>query len=169
MALTIRAANMMPAAICETGGRRSPLRNTTSAVKPWSIGFSEYEPLPGMHVNGELTQGENIADMGGVKLVYAALQKALDKNPATREQKIDGFTPEQRFFLGFAQVWRSVQRDEDLKLQVNTNPHSPARYRVNGPLSDLVEFQKAFNLPDNCLSRTSTGQEGEYLVSELDL
>ena len=112
--------------------------------------YSEYEPLPGMHVNGELTQGENIADIGGVKLAYAALQKALDKNPATREQKIDGFTPEQRFFLGFAQVWRSVQRDEDLKLMVNTNPHSPARYRVNGPLSDLVEFQKAFNLPDNC-------------------
>src|SRR4029077_14619620 len=63
---------------------------------------------------------------------------------------IDGFTPEQRFFLGFAQIWRSVQRDEDLKLRLNTDPHSPARYRVNGPLSDSVEFQKAFNLPDNC-------------------
>jgi len=100
-----------------------------------------------LHVNGELTQGENIADIGGVKIAYAALQKALAGKPP---QKIDGFTPEQRFFLGFAQIWRSVQRDEDLKLMVNTNPHSPARYRVNGPLSDLVEFQKAFNLPDNC-------------------
>jgi predicted metalloendopeptidase len=110
--------------------------------------YSEYEPLPGMHVNGELTQGENIADIGGVKIAYAALQKALDKNPEARNQKLDGFTPEQRFFLGFAQIWRSVQRDEDLKLQVNTNPHSPARYRVNGPLSDLVEFQKAFDIPD---------------------
>jgi predicted metalloendopeptidase len=110
--------------------------------------YSEYEPLPGMHVNGELTQGENIADIGGVKIAYAALQKALDKNPEGRNKKIDGFTPEQRFFLGFAQIWRSVQRDEDLKLQVNTNPHSPARYRANGPLSNLVEFQKAFDIPD---------------------
>src|SRR5437667_216835 len=109
--------------------------------------YSEYEPLPGVHVNGELTQGENIADIGGVKIAYAALQKALAGKP---QEKIDGFTPEQRFFLGFAQIWRSVQRDEDLKLMVNTNPHSPARYRVNGPLSDLVEFQKAFNLPENC-------------------
>jgi predicted metalloendopeptidase len=109
--------------------------------------YSEYEPLPGLHVNGELTQGENIADIGGVKIAYAALQKALE---GKLREKIDGFTPEQRFFLGFAQVWRSVQRDQDLKLRLNTDPHSPARYRVNGPLSDSVEFQKAFSLPDNC-------------------
>jgi len=111
--------------------------------------YSEYEPLPGMHINGELTQGENIADIGGVKLAYAALQKALDKNPAARQQKIDGFTPEQRFFLSFATIWKSKQRDEDLKLRLNTDPHSPARYRVNGPLSNLSEFAKAFNIPDN--------------------
>ncbi|HEY2103520.1 MAG TPA: M13 family metallopeptidase [Chthoniobacterales bacterium] len=107
--------------------------------------YSEYEPLPGLHVNGELTLGENIADIGGVKVAYAALQKALaGKQP----EKIDGFTPDQRFFLGFAQIWRSVQRDEDLKLRLNTDPHSPARYRVNGPVSNSVEFQKAFNIPD---------------------
>ena len=110
--------------------------------------YAEYEPLPGMHINGELTQGENIADIGGVKLAYAALQKALDKNPTAREKKIDGFTPEQRFFLSFATIWKSKQRDEDLKLRLNTDPHSPARYRVNGPLSDLSEFAKAFNIPD---------------------
>jgi putative endopeptidase len=110
--------------------------------------YSEYEPLPGQHVNGELTQGENIADIGGVKLAYAALQKALDKNPGGRDQKIDGFTPEQRFFLSFATIWKSKQRDEDLKLRLNTDPHSPAQCRVNGPLSDLTEFQKAFNVPD---------------------
>src|SRR5262249_49650283 len=69
--------------------------------------YHEYEPLPGLHVNGELTQGENIADVGGVKLAYAALQKALDKHPEQRNQKIDGFTPEQRFFLSFAGIWRS--------------------------------------------------------------
>src|SRR5207248_4240193 len=109
--------------------------------------YSAYEPLPGLHVNGELTQGENIADIGGVKLAYAALQKALAGKP---REKIDGLTPEQRFFLAYAQIWRSKQRDEDLKLRLNTDPHSPARYRVDGPLSNLPEFAKAFNLPDNC-------------------
>ena len=110
--------------------------------------YSEYEPLPGAHINGQLTQGENIADLGGVKLAYAALQKALEKNPSAREQKIDGFTLEQRFFLSFATIWKSKQRDADLKLRLNTDPHSPAHYRVNGPLSDLPEFAKAFNIPD---------------------
>src|SRR5947208_8452705 len=103
--------------------------------------YSEYEPLPSMHVNGELTQGENIADIGGVKLAYAALQKALAGKP---QGKIDGLTPEQRFFLSFATIWKSKQRDEDLKLRLNTDPHSPARYRVDGPLSDIPEFAKAF-------------------------
>ena len=111
--------------------------------------YNEYEPLPGQHVNGELTQGENIADLGGVKLAYAALQKALDKNPQGRNQKIDGFTPEQRFFLSFATIWKSKQRDQDLKLRLNTDPHSPAQFRVDGPLSNLTEFQKAFNIPNN--------------------
>ena len=110
--------------------------------------YNEYEPLPGLHVNGELTQGENIADIGGVKLAYAALQKALDKHPEEQNKKIDGFTPEQRFFLSFAAIWRSKIRDEDQKLRVKTDPHSPAQFRVNGPLSDLQEFQKAFNIPD---------------------
>ena len=109
--------------------------------------YAEYEPLPGMHINGELTQGENIADDGGVKLAFAALQKALKKKP---QEKIDGFTPEQRFFLGWAQVWRSNIRDEALKLRLNTDPHSPGKYRCNGPLSNTPEFKKAFNLPDNC-------------------
>src|SRR5438067_2366321 len=112
--------------------------------------YSEYQPLPGKHINGELTQGENIADIGGIKLAYAALQKALDKNPQAREQKIDGFTPEQRFFLGWAQVWRANQREDDLQLRLNTDPHSPTHYRCNGPISNLPEFARAFNLPDNC-------------------
>ena len=65
--------------------------------------YNAYEALPGLHVNGELTQGENIADIGGLKLAYTALQKALAKHPEERTKKIDGFTPEQRFFLSFAQ------------------------------------------------------------------
>jgi predicted metalloendopeptidase len=109
--------------------------------------YSGYEPLPGLHINGELTQGENIADIGGVKLAYMALQKALAKKSGASE-KIDGFTPEQRFFLAFAQIWRNNQRDEDLKLRLNTDPHSPGRFRTIGPLSNFVEFQKAFEIPD---------------------
>ena len=109
--------------------------------------YNAYEPLPGLHVNGELTQGENIADIGGLKLAYAALQKALAKHPEERTKKIDGFTPEQRFFLSFAAIWRSKIRDADQKLRLTTDPHSPAQFRVNGPLSDMPEFQQAFNVP----------------------
>ena len=98
-------------------------------------------------MNGELTQGENIADIGGLKLAYAALQKALAKHPEDRTKKIDGFTPEQRFFLSFAAIWRSKIRDADQKLRLTTDPHSPAKFRVNGPLSDMPEFQQAFNIP----------------------
>jgi putative endopeptidase len=108
--------------------------------------YAAYEPLPGIHINGELTQGENIADIGGVKLAYMALQKAIAKKGP--QPQIDGFTPEQRFFLGFAQIWRNNQREEDLKLRLNTDPHSPGRFRAIGPLSNLVEFQKAFGIPD---------------------
>jgi predicted metalloendopeptidase len=110
--------------------------------------YSAYEPLPGQHVNGELTQGENIADIGGLKLAYAAFQKALDKHPEDRNKNIDGLKPEQRFFLSFADIWRSKIRDEDQKLRLTTDPHSPAEFRVNGPLSNMPEFQKAFNIPD---------------------
>jgi putative endopeptidase len=110
--------------------------------------YNGYEALPGLHVNGELTQGENIADLGGVKIAYAALQKALDKHSEDRNKKIDGYTPEQRFFLAYAGIWRSKIRDEEQKLRLNTDPHSPAHFRVNGPLSDLPEFQKAFNISD---------------------
>lgn len=94
------------------------------------------------HVNGKLTLGENIADLGGLKVAYEAMQKALAKNG--RPGPIDGFTPEQRFFLGWAQAWRTLQRDEGLKVQVASDPHSPAKWRVNGPLSNMPEFHRAF-------------------------
>ncbi|MDQ6622035.1 MAG: M13 family metallopeptidase, partial [Verrucomicrobiota bacterium] len=109
--------------------------------------YSACEPLPGLHINGELTQGENIADNGGVRIAFAALQKARE---GKADEKIDGFTPEQRFFLGWAQVWRANIRDEALKLRLNTDPHSPTKYRCNVPLSNSPDFKKAFNLPDNC-------------------
>ena len=93
-------------------------------------------------VNGQLTLGENIADLGGLKIAYKAFQKSLEGKP--RPANIDGFTPEQRFFLGWAQVWRGIQRDEAARTQVNTDSHSPAVWRVNGPLSNMPEFRDAF-------------------------
>ncbi|MBA2431058.1 MAG: M13 family peptidase [Chthoniobacterales bacterium] len=107
--------------------------------------YAAYEPLPGLHINGELTQGENIADIGGLKLAYMALQKALSKNP--QPEKIDGFTQDQRFFLGWAQIWRMNMREQEQKLRLNTDPHSPGRYRTIGPISNFEEFAKAFDIP----------------------
>ena len=87
-----------------------------------------------------------IADLGGLALAYAALQKELAGKPAPA--RIDGFTAEQRFFLGYAQIWRQLQRPEQLRTQVNTNPHAPAHWRINGPLSNLDEFATAFDCKD---------------------
>jgi putative endopeptidase len=108
--------------------------------------YSDYVAIDSMHVNGKLTLGENTADVGGVSIAYGALQKALAGKP---QKKIDGFTPEQRFFLSYAQIWRGNYRPEALKLQVNTNPHSPGEFRAIGPLSNMVEFEKAFGLSDS--------------------
>ncbi|MGZ8633619.1 MAG: M13 family metallopeptidase [Solirubrobacteraceae bacterium] len=96
-------------------------------------------------VNGQLTLGENIADLGGLTIAYAAMQKAYE---GRSREKIDGFTPEQRFFLGWAQVWRTLQRDEAARTQVQTDPHSPGVWRVNGPLSNMPEFKAAFGCKD---------------------
>ena len=93
------------------------------------------------HVNGQLTLGENTADFGGLTVAYAAMERALGTAPRTR---IDGFTPEQRFFLAWAQVWRELDRPEALRAQVNSNEHAPAKWRVNGPLSNMPEFKAAW-------------------------
>jgi predicted metalloendopeptidase len=111
--------------------------------------YAAYEPLPGLHINGELTLGENIADIGGLKIAYAAFKKAQARHPGEANKKIDGLTPDQRFFLAWAQIWRANHRDEDLKLRINTDPHSPGRFRTIGPVSNMPEFQQAFELPDN--------------------
>jgi putative endopeptidase len=103
--------------------------------------YSGYVALDTLTVNGQLTLGENIADLGGLRIAYLALQKALGDKPV---KKIDGYTPEQRFFLAYAQIWRGMMRPEALRLQVLTNPHSPARFRVEGPLYNMPEFIKAF-------------------------
>ena len=111
--------------------------------------YAAYEPLPGQHINGELTQGENIADIGGLKIAYAAFKKAQAAHPEDANKKIDGFTPDQRFFLAWAQIWRANMRDQETLLRLNTDPHSPGRFRTIGPISNMPEFQKAFDLPEN--------------------
>ncbi|MDQ3111228.1 MAG: M13 family metallopeptidase [Bacteroidota bacterium] len=97
-----------------------------------------------LHVNGELTLGENIADLGGLTIAYYAYKHSLIGKPAP--EKIDGFTGEQRFFISWAQGWRNSQRPNALINQVKTNPHSPAKFRVLGPLSNMQEFFDAWNV-----------------------
>jgi len=105
--------------------------------------FNGYEPLPGVKVNGELTLGENIADLGGASLAYEALQRSL----AGKEKKlIDGLTPEQRFFLSWAQVWRTNMRENALRQQLAVDPHSPGMIRAIGPLVNLQPFYDAFGI-----------------------
>jgi putative endopeptidase len=98
------------------------------------------------HVNGKLTEGENIADLGGLKIAYLAMEKSLKEKG--RPGLIDGFTPEQRFFLGWAQVWREETRPEMQRTLVNTNEHSPAKWRVDGPFSNMPEFKAAWGCKD---------------------
>ncbi len=103
--------------------------------------FDSYVVLDSLHVNGKLTLGEDIADLGGLKIAYEALERSFSgKRPAP----IDGFTPEQRFFLSWAQVWRSKDRPEAERQQVLTDPHAPSHWRVNGPLANMPEFKAAF-------------------------
>ncbi|HEV2166928.1 MAG TPA: M13 family metallopeptidase [Thermoplasmata archaeon] len=108
--------------------------------------YAKFEPLPGIPINGELTMGENIADLGGVSLAFEALERRL-ADGRTPDEPIDGFTPRQRFFLSYGQIWRGQIRDEELRRRLTIDPHSPGRYRVNGVLANLPEFWKAFDVP----------------------
>ena len=110
--------------------------------------YSALEPLPGIFVDGKFTLGENIGDLGGVNAAYDGLQIYLKANG--NPGLIDGFTPEQRFFISWATIWRSKMRDEAIKNQVKTDPHSPGMYRAYVPLQNVEAFYKAFNiLPHN--------------------
>lgn len=105
--------------------------------------YNQFEVLPGVHVNGELTIGENIGDLGGLSIAYKAYKMSLQGQTSP---SIDGFTGEQRVFLGWTQAWRSNARDEYLLKQVKTDPHSPAIFRVNGVMPNIDEFYQAFDV-----------------------
>ncbi|MEI7964736.1 MAG: M13 family metallopeptidase [Chitinophagaceae bacterium] len=107
--------------------------------------YSAYTLFDSVHVNGELTLGENLADIGGLAIAYDAF-KMTKQGQGT--EKIDGFTPDQRFFLGFAQVWRLIDREESLRVRINTDPHSPEIFRVNGPAANFDPFYAAFGVKE---------------------
>ena len=109
--------------------------------------FDGYAPLkdhPKLHVNGKLTLGENIADLGGLNIAYDALQTALKNHPKEAHEKIDGYTEDQRFFMNWARVWRGETREKRQMVLLNADPHSPAKFRAIGAPSNMPAFAKAF-------------------------
>ena len=105
--------------------------------------YSNYEPLPGKKVNGELTQGENIADLSGLEISFKAYKLSLDGKEAP---VIAEWTGDQRFFLGWSQIWRRKYREAEMVKRLLTDPHSPSRYRTNGPVTNIDAFYQAFEL-----------------------
>jgi len=107
--------------------------------------YSNFVAIDDLKLNGRLTLGENTADNGGARIALMALEHMIAEDKTGKEgQKIDGYTPEQRFFLGFGRVWCEKRRPEYLRSQVTTNPHSPGKYRVDGVVQNMPEFQKAW-------------------------
>jgi putative endopeptidase len=104
--------------------------------------FDGYVAVDSLHVNGKLTLGENIADLGGLLISHGAYRRSLAGKP--EPQRIDGFTGDQRFFLAWAQIWRAKARPEFTRLMVNVDPHAPPKFRTNGPLSNIPAFARAF-------------------------
>ncbi len=121
---------------------KAEFKNRTAAL---GAQYDEFEPLPGVHVNGEFTMGENIGDLGGMTIAYKAYQLSLNDKPSV---ELDGFTGEQRFFIGWAQVWARKYRDEEMKRRIKTDPHSPSEYRANGVLRNMPEFVAAFDVKE---------------------
>jgi predicted metalloendopeptidase len=105
--------------------------------------YNAFSPLEGMHLNGELTLGENIGDLSGLAVAYKAYHIALGDRQAP---VLDGFTGEQRFFIGWAQVWPRKYRDDELRKRLLTDPHSPSEYRCNGIVRNMPQYEKAFGV-----------------------
>lgn len=114
--------------------------------KAYAEQYSKYEPLPGVFVQGQFTLGENIGDLGGIVMAYEGLQRFYKENG--KPEMIDGLTPEQRFFISWATIWRIKFKDEFLRTQVLTDPHAPGMYRANGPLTNFEPFYEAFGVKE---------------------
>jgi len=118
-------------------------REFSARVKVVEEEYARLEVLPGLHVNGKLTLGENIADIGGVSIAFEALERRLAADPS-RAQAVDGFTPAQRFCLSWSQTWRANVREEEARRRATIDPHAPARFRGQVPLAHLPAFFEAF-------------------------
>ena len=123
----------------------TPTARTAFTTRVTALGkqYDSYEPIPGTHIKGSLTMGENIGDLGGIQTAYAAYHRSLNGKPAP---VIGGLTGDQRFFLAFAQVWRAKEREGAERQGLLTNPHSPAKYRVDGVVRNVDAWYKAFNV-----------------------
>lgn len=108
--------------------------------------YDTYSPIEGMFVNGEFTMGENIGDLGGVQMAYSAYRRHLDECCGGEAEVLDGFTGDQRFFLAWAQVWRRLYREDNLRQRLVTDPHSPSQYRTNGVVRNLTPWYEAFGV-----------------------
>ncbi|MBA2407512.1 MAG: M13 family metallopeptidase [Chitinophagales bacterium] len=120
-------------------------KNYNQRTKLITEQYNTYSPIDTFHLNGELTQGENIADLGGLTIAYYAFRKAKAENP-NDTATVAGLTADQRFFISFAKVWAGTFRPEEQKRRLVVDPHSPGKYRVIGVLSNMPEFYKAFNV-----------------------
>jgi putative endopeptidase len=118
-------------------------KNFTSRAERLVAQYSGYEPLPGTHVDGKLTLGENIADLAGLSMALKAYHRSLG---AQAPKVVDGLSADQRFFVGFARVWRSKSRPESLKMRLVADPHSPEQYRTNGVVTNMDAFYEAFDV-----------------------
>lgn len=111
--------------------------------------YNDFSPIEGINVNGELTLGENIGDLGGLSIARHAYQMYLNDHAGGESPVIDGYTGDQRFFMAWAQVWRNIRTDESLQRQLLTDPHSPGQYRVNGVVRNMDAWYEAFSVTED--------------------
>jgi len=111
--------------------------------------YDTYSPIEGMNVNGQFTMGENIGDLGGLQMAYSAYHRYLDQCCGGEAEVIDGMTGDQRFFLAWAQVWRRLYREDNLRARLTTDPHSPSQYRTNGVVRNLDAWYEAFGVTED--------------------
>ena len=138
-----QGARFDPKGVLRTWWSKADLDAFKQRTDALAAQYDQFEPLPGLRINGRLTLGENIGDLGGMTIAYTAYQLSLHGKPAP---VLGGLTGDQRFFLGWAQIHRSLQRDEELRRQVMSDPHSPPRFGVNGVVRNLDAWYAAFNV-----------------------
>ncbi len=132
----------MAAAICAIGGRRRMEKAFDKRADCIVKEYGGFSPVPGVNLNGKLTLGENAADNGGIRLAFMAMMDRMAGHPL---ENIAGYTPQQQFFLGYAQLWCGISTPESASVRAKTDPHSPGEFRVNGVLQNMPEFSSAWS------------------------